>query len=93
MNLTEGVKNNIYFVRRMSLPLKTAKRLEALGMTAGTEIAVLNKKNSAVIVAVRGTRFALGKAIAQNIEIDLKLKIKNNKSEAEAQSNDDRFYR
>ena len=70
LRLTGGVKNNFYIVRGMSLPLKTAKRLEALGMISGTKIAVLNKKKSALIVIVRGTRFALGKAIAQNIEIE-----------------------
>ena len=70
LRLTDGVKNNFYIVRGMSLPLKTAKRLEALGMISGTKIAVLNKKKSALIVIVRGTRFALGKAIAQNIEIE-----------------------
>ena len=70
LKLTDGVKNNFYFVRGMSLPLKTAKRLEALGMTAGTKISVLNKKKSALVIVVRGTRFALGKAIAQNIEIE-----------------------
>jgi len=69
LKLTEGQKNNSYLLRGMSLPLKTAKRLEALGMTSGTEISVLNKKKSALIIAVRGTRFALGKAIARNIEI------------------------
>lgn len=70
LKLTDGLKNNFYLIREMNLPFKTAKRLEALGMTAGTKIAVLNKKKSALIVEFRGTRFALGKAIAQNIEVD-----------------------
>jgi len=70
--LTEGLKNNFYLVKGMTLPLKTAKRLEALGMTSGTEITVLNKKKSALVIFVRGTRFALGRAIAQNIEIENK---------------------
>lgn len=70
LKLTDGLKNNFYLVRGMSLPFKTAKRLEALGMTAGVRIAVLNKKKSALIVGFRGARFALGNAIAQNIEIE-----------------------
>ena len=69
--LFDGIKNNFYSVHSMNLPLKTAKRLEALGMTSGTQIAVLNKKKSAMVVAVRGTRFALGQAIAKNIEIEV----------------------
>ena len=70
LKLTDGLRNNTYYVRGMSLPVKTAKRLEALGMTAGTKIAVLNKKKSALVVEFRGTRFALGSAVAQNIEIE-----------------------
>ena len=69
LKLTDGQINNIYLVHGMSLPFKTAKRLEALGMTSGTEIAVLNKKKSALIIFFRGTRFAMGRAIARNIEI------------------------
>jgi ferrous iron transport protein A len=70
--LTDAQKNKIYFVRRIafSMPVKTAKRLEALGMTAGTEISVLNKKRSALVAEFRGTRFALGREIAKNIEIE-----------------------
>jgi len=70
LKLANGVKNNIYLVRGMNLPFKTAKRLEALGMTAGSKIAVLNKKKSALIVEFRGTRFALSNAVAQNIDIE-----------------------
>ena len=70
LKLTDGIKNNFYIVRGMSLPAKTEKRLESLGMISGTQINILNKKKSALIVVVRGTRFALGRAIAQNIEID-----------------------
>ena len=73
LKLTDSVKNNFYLVRGMTLPLKTAKRLEALGMISGTEVVVLHKKKSALVVFVRGTRFALGRAIAQNIEIENKI--------------------
>ena len=44
------------------------KRLEALGMTRGSSITILNSKNHGVlIVKVRGTRFALGRNITKNI--------------------------
>jgi len=82
LKLTDGLKNNFYSIYKISLPLKTAKRLEALGITAGAGIIILNKKKSAMIVIIRGTRVALGKAIAQNIEIKL-----------ERKQNDDRIYR
>jgi len=70
VKLTDGVENNFYYVRKINLPVKTAERLEALGMIAGTEIVVLNKKRSAMVVGFRGTRFALGREIAKNIEIE-----------------------
>jgi len=69
LKLADGLKNNFYCVRKINLPHKTVKRLEALGMVSGTEISVLNKKKSAVIVGFRGTRFAMGKTIAENIEV------------------------
>jgi len=69
VKLINGVKNNFYYIQKINLPAKTTKRLEALGMTAGTKITVLNKKRSAVLVEFRGTRFALGKYIAENINI------------------------
>ena len=51
-----------------TLPVNIEKRLEALGMTRGTSIAVLNSKSRGVlIVKVRGTRFALGRNITKNI--------------------------
>jgi Fe2+ transport system protein FeoA len=80
--LTNGLKNHFYSINRINLPLKTAKRLEALGMTEGVGIAILNKKKSAMIISIRGTRVALGSAIAQNIEIELGRK-----------QNDDRIHR
>ena len=53
----------------MELPVE--RRLEALGLTTGTQITVLNKKqNGALIVKVRGTRFALGQHIAAGIQIE-----------------------
>ena len=69
MKLFDGLEKQIYTVKMMSLPAKTGKRLEALGMIAGTQISILNKKKSAVIIAIRGTRLALGKSITSNIEV------------------------
>jgi len=69
MKLFDGSEKKHYAIQNMDLPVKTEKRLEALGMIEGTKFSVLNKKKSAVIIAVRGTRFALGKAIAANIDV------------------------
>lgn len=68
MYLCDGKTGNRYKVLDMELPVNMEKRLEALGMTRGTSIAVLNSKSRGVlIVKVRGTRFALGRNITKNI--------------------------
>jgi ferrous iron transport protein A len=57
-------------VGKISLRHDTARRLEMLGLTMGTKIMLLNKNgNGAVIVKVRGTRFAFGREIAEGIEV------------------------
>ena len=68
MYLCDGKIGNECKVEDIDLPLNIEKRLEALGMTRGTSIAVLNSKSRGVlIVKVRGTRFALGRNITKNI--------------------------
>ena len=68
MYLCDGKIGNEYKVEDIDLPVNIEKRLEALGMTRGTSIAVLNGKSRGVlIVKVRGTRFALGRNITKNI--------------------------
>lgn len=70
MNLQQGLIDTTYIIQGLDLPLKLGRRLEALGMTDGTRVTILNKKRAgAVIIKVRGTRFAVGKAIAQNIRV------------------------
>lgn len=49
----------------------TTRRLEMLGLTGGTQIKLLNKKRSgAVIVKLRGTRYAFGREIAEKVEVN-----------------------
>lgn len=68
MYLCDGKTGNRYKVLDMELPVNMEKRLEALGMTRGTSITVLNSKSRGIlIVKVRGTRFALGRNITKNI--------------------------
>ena len=68
MNLCDGRIGGQYKVANIALPTNMEKRLEALGMTNGTSVTVLNSKNHGVlIVKVRGTRFALGRNITRNI--------------------------
>ena len=70
MTLLEGECNKTYRVVDMKEPENIERRLQALGLIGGTPIVVLNrKKRGAVIVKVRGTRFAMGKEIAAGITI------------------------
>ena len=57
-------------VESLNLPFELERRLEALGMTTGTTISVLNRKGKGImIIKLRGTRFALGYNITQNIKV------------------------
>lgn len=68
MRLKEGKDNGIYIVERIETEQNLERRLEALGLTEGSRIEVLNNdKKGAMTVRFRGTRFAIGKRIADHI--------------------------
>ena len=68
MTLKEGKNNQTYIVEEIHIELNLERRLEALGLTQGSQITVLNNnKRGAMTVRFRGTRFALGRRIADNI--------------------------
>ena len=70
MYLCEAQTGRHYTVKRIDLPFETERRLEALGMTRGTAISVLNRKGKGIlIIKLRGTRFALGYNITRNIQV------------------------
>ena len=70
MTLKEGQNNKTYRVLSIDIDLKLERRLEALGLTEGTEITILNNdKKGSITAKFRGTRFALGRRIADNIEV------------------------
>ena len=62
MYLSDGKKETQYIVKDIGLPTGIEKRLEALGMTRGTFVTVLNSKS-------KGTRFALGRNITEHISV------------------------
>ena len=71
MNVSQAQKGKTYIVKKVNLEGNIERRLEMLGMTDQVKLMVLNKKNQgAVIIKVRGTRFAIGKEIADAIEIE-----------------------
>ena len=68
MKLKQGKNNGCYRVISIDTELKLERRLEALGLTEGTLITILNNdKKGALTARFRGTRFALGKRIADHI--------------------------
>ncbi len=70
MTLKEGKNNQTYIVEEIHIELNLERRLEALGLTQGSQITVLNNnKKGAMTVRFRGTRFALGRRIADNISV------------------------
>lgn len=59
-------------VVQIRLPFQMERRLQALGMTKGTTISVLNRKGKGImIIKLRGSRFALGYHMTKNIEVHL----------------------
>lgn len=68
MTLLDGKIGKEYIVENLELDRTVSRRLEALGLTNGTKIMVLNnKKSGSIIFKVRGTRLAIGKNIALSI--------------------------
>ena len=71
MKLYEGQKGSILRVVHMELPIQTERRLEVLGMLEGTKVTVVNrKKKGAMIIKIRGTRFAVGQSITEHVEVE-----------------------
>ena len=70
MTLKQGKNNKTYQVLSINIELLLERRLEALGLTEGAKITILNNnKKGALTARFRGTRFALGKIIADHIEV------------------------
>ena len=70
MLLLNGIIGRKYAVEEINQDEMIKRRLQALGMTKGTVITILNnKKSGSVIFKVRGSRLAVGKSIASGITI------------------------
>ena len=68
MTLQNGKIGEVYTVKSLNLDKATMRRLEALGLTRGTDIKILNRnREGSVILMVRGSRLALGSKITETI--------------------------
>lgn len=70
MLLCQGEIGVRYRVVKLHVQENMMRRLEALGVNEGAKIEIMNrKKNGSFIIKVRGTRWAVGKPIAEGIDI------------------------
>lgn len=71
MYLKEGIIDKTYTVLNIALPSDLKRRLEALGMTVGANVEVIDRKGKGIlIIKLRGTNFALGFNITKSIEVE-----------------------
>ena len=71
MLLSQGKKGGTYKVKALNMPKEALRRFEVLGMTLGTNITLINIAYSkAMIIKLRGTRFAVGKNFCEQIEVE-----------------------
>ena len=71
MTLKEIPKGKSVVVRQINTNEQTRRRLRTLGMLSGTPIEdVQRKQNGTLVIRLRGTRFALGKELSEQIEVE-----------------------
>ena len=71
MTLDKGIVGKTYVVTSINLNEEITRRLQILGVTKNSDISVINaKKKGALIVRIRGTRYALGLQFAKGIETE-----------------------
>lgn len=71
MNLKQGKDGETFKVVSIHLEHGLERRLQALGLTEGSKITVVNnKKKGSMIANFRNTNFALGKYITENIVVE-----------------------
>lgn len=68
MELKDAEIGKSYIISSLELDHVTLRRLEALGLTRGTVVKMLNRNYSgSVIIKVRGSRLALGNLITKAV--------------------------
>ncbi|MDO4562871.1 MAG: FeoA domain-containing protein [Clostridia bacterium] len=70
MTLADTKIGYTYYVKKITLERDVTRRLQVIGMTNTTAVTVLNKKRrGALVLKVRGARFALGAELTRGIEV------------------------
>lgn len=70
MKLIDGTIGESYQVKASHVPSELKHRLEALGLTMDAPVKILHKKRKgAMVILLRGTRFAIGSGIAKAVTV------------------------
>ena len=60
-------------LNQINYGLGLKKKLQDMGLTPGVELSVVSKTNSGpIIIEVRGARLAIGRGIAEKIDVEIK---------------------
>ena len=71
MTLQEGNGGSRYKVRKLDLPVERERGVEAQGSMEGTPVTgPRRRRRGAMIIKVRGTRFAVGWGISTHITVE-----------------------
>lgn len=72
MSLSEVGIGKKVLLNNMHYGLNLKKKLHDMGLTAGVEFSIVSKTNAGpIIIKVRGSRVALGRGIAEKIDVEL----------------------
>ena len=70
MRLCDGKTDRAYRVEEIRIAGRLGLRLEALGLTPRARVSVIGgRKRGSIMVKVRGTRLAIGRRIAEGIQV------------------------
>ncbi|MCQ2741750.1 MAG: ferrous iron transport protein A [Bacilli bacterium] len=72
MKLSEAPINVELSIEQIKGKASVVKHLAALGLTKGSEIALLSNQHGAVVLVVKESRLAMDKTMSSNIEVKQK---------------------
>ncbi|MBN2259421.1 MAG: ferrous iron transport protein A [Clostridiales bacterium] len=72
MSLSKVNVGTSVILHQINYGLNLKKKLQDMGLTPGVEFSVVSKTNSGpIIIEVRGSRLALGRGIAEKIDVEI----------------------
>ena len=72
MSLTKVSIGEKVVLNNINYGLNLKKKLQNMGLTPGVRFSIISKTNSGpIIIEVRGSRLALGRGIAEKIDVEI----------------------